>query len=120
MKTIDYGGEPYEVVDVADRCVYCDEDTAFGSGKFVNRIPADTFCEERKQYRDGYACADCMSRECDRCEMPIEFDCDISPYDVYGEDAPTLFSDGSFNVCADCLTPEEAERWRKEWGDENL
>ena len=27
--------------DIGNRCVHCGEDTSFGSGKFVNRIPAD-------------------------------------------------------------------------------
>ncbi len=31
-------------------CILCGEDTSFGSGKFVNRIPAD----------DNYMCAECQ------------------------------------------------------------
>ena len=31
-------------------CILCGEDTSFGSGRFVNRIPAD----------DNYMCAECQ------------------------------------------------------------
>ena len=40
--------------DIGDKCVYCFKDTSFGSGKFVNRIPALT-----DDY-DGYSCSDCQ------------------------------------------------------------
>ncbi len=33
-----------------DLCVDCGEDTSFGSGRFVNRIPSD----------DNWLCADCL------------------------------------------------------------
>ena len=42
------------VKDIGNKCVYCMEDTSFGSGKFVNRIPAET-----DDY-DGYVCIDCQ------------------------------------------------------------
>ena len=32
-------------------CILCGEDTSFGSGRFVNRIPAD----------DNYMCAECQN-----------------------------------------------------------
>jgi hypothetical protein len=52
----------------ADPCVHCGEDTSFGSGRFVNRVPADT------GERNGYACAECLSVECDRCgELSFEY-----------------------------------------------
>jgi len=40
-----------------ESCIECKRDTSFGSGLFVNRIPAD----------DGYMCPDCQSVECDVC-----------------------------------------------------
>lgn len=42
---------------MSDKCRDCGEDTSFGSGKFVNRIPAD----------DGWVCAECMLFDCDEC-----------------------------------------------------
>ena len=38
-------------------CEVCGEDTSFGSGRFVNRIPAD----------DNYMCSECQMIECDKC-----------------------------------------------------
>jgi len=47
-----------------EACIDCKRDTSFGSGLFVNRIPAD----------DGYMCPDCQSVECDVCgELSISF-----------------------------------------------
>jgi len=61
---------------VSDTCIDCGDDTAWGSGKYVNRVPAD----------DGYLCADCQLLECDLCEETIELDCDIKVYgNVYCE-----------------------------------
>ncbi len=48
--------------DIRDLCIHCHEDTSFGSGKFVNRIPGDNGKEI------GYACADCYAVECDVCD----------------------------------------------------
>ena len=39
--------------DIGNKCIKCFEDTSFGSGKFVDRIPA-----EDDDY-DGYMCWDC-------------------------------------------------------------
>ena len=49
-------------------CVHCKESTAFGQGKFVNRIPSD----------DGYACAECAGFECDECGKQIYLDTEVS------------------------------------------
>ncbi len=40
--------------DIGDRCVYCFKDTSFGSGRFVDRIPAST------DDLDGYVCTECQ------------------------------------------------------------
>lgn len=40
--------------DIGNKCIYCFEDTSFGSGRFVNRIPADDGEHE------GYACSECQ------------------------------------------------------------
>lgn len=60
-----------------DPCVYCGEPTAFGSGRFVNRIPADTYDDETGEYRDGFACAECLAFDCNDCDQPIPLDEDI-------------------------------------------
>ena len=57
---------------VVDPCVYCGESTAFGHGRFVNRVPADRQCFERVDggYVDGYACDECMTPPfCEICGM---------------------------------------------------
>jgi hypothetical protein len=51
-----------------DPCVYCGESTAFGFGKFVNRLPVD----------DGWGCAECSGFECDGCEKQIYLDSDVT------------------------------------------
>ncbi len=52
---------------VKDPCVDCGVSTAFGSGNFVNRIPADRRLEDGTVI-DGYMCATCQS-------PPICFEC---------------------------------------------
>ena len=55
-----------------DICVGCAEDTSFGSGRFVNRIPADGFayCYETEEeiYVDGWLCWECREMDCDFCD----------------------------------------------------
>lgn len=59
-----------------DNCIYCGMSTAFGSGRFVNRIPADRELYETGEYLDGYACAECAGYECDECGKQIYLDCE--------------------------------------------
>ena len=95
-------------------CVYCDHSTEFGSGRFVNRIPADTYHEldnGKEEYREGYACADCMAMDCDRCGKSIDMDEDITPYDVFGDHGD--FSDNAYRVHEECLTPKEKKLWEQ-------
>ena len=80
--------------DIGNHCVECGCDTSFGSGNFVNRIPANFGVEE------GYMCAECQCLECDRCEELVL-------------DWRTVESTGEF-VCDDCLTPEEHKLWEGE------
>ena len=49
-------------VDIGDKCVECLRSTSFGSGLFVNRIPADN-----DEYI-GWLCPECNWHECDRCD----------------------------------------------------
>lgn len=105
-----YNEKPYP-------CVFCDHPTEFGAGRFVNRIPAGTwhqFDDGTEEYRDGYACAECMAPECDRCGNSIPLDEDISPCLVYSENDPRhfdIFEDGAFRVHEHCLTAEETAHY---------
>ena len=55
-------------VDIKDKCVECLRSTAFGTGLFVNRIPADN-----DKYI-GWLCPECNYWECDRCDEKIYCD----------------------------------------------
>ena len=45
--------------DIGNRCVDCGKDTSFGSGRFVNRIPADADYESiDEQGKTIFAAAD--------------------------------------------------------------
>ena len=59
-----------KIIDKGDICLECHKSTAFGSGRFVNRIPAGTDEEE------GYMCEACQTS--DEC-----FDCSKAP--VFGD-----------------------------------
>ena len=115
------------MTDIGNRCVHCGEDTSFGSGRFVNRIPADADYEatdsEGKiifadgEYRDGYACPDCSGFDCDRCDEMIYIDEDLTPNCVYDCDTDDRanhdFSDGAFRVHEKCLTKEEKAVYKR-------
>ena len=53
------------IKDLGNLCIDCKEDTSFGSGKFVNRIPADD------GEVSGFMCADCQMVECDSCKEKV-------------------------------------------------
>ena len=97
------------MTDIGNRCVHCGENTAFGSGRFVNRIQANADYEAlddkgnvifaEGEYRDGYSCAKGMALPCDDNGFKQDF------------------SDGSWRVHYECLTAEEKieyERRRNE------
>lgn len=86
---------------VIDACVHCGESTAFGSGRFVNRVGAD----------DGWSCAECLSFDCDRCGEVIAFNEDIMPADCGFKE----FSDGSDHICMDCMTMPEYRKAKQYW-----
>ena len=102
-----------------DDCVRCGKDTSFGSGRFVNRLPASADYEviddsgnviyEEGQYRDGYYCAECAARPCCRCDHMIPLDEDITAHDC-GLDE---FTDGSYCVHEQCLTVEETKLFKQ-------
>lgn len=103
--------DPLVVGDIGDYCVECLQSTAFGTGRFVNRISADRDVEDEKgNYlgrRDGWLCPECNFTECDRCNEKIYCDEDITAYDVFGENKN--FSDDAYRVHEECLTDEEKE-----------
>ena len=53
---------------VKDPCVYCGLSTAFGFGRFVNRLPIE----------EGYGCAECSGFVCDSCGELIYLDEEIT------------------------------------------
>ena len=114
--------DPLVVGDIGDYCVDCLQSTAFGTGRFVNRIPADRDVEDEEgNYlgnRDGYLCPECNFWECDRCDEKIYCDEDITARDVYGDDTERDFSDGAYRVHEHCLTKEEKEKFDEVYAEE--
>ena len=107
--------DPLIVGDIGDYCVDCLQSTAFGTGRFVNRIPADRDVEDEEGnylgVRDGWLCPECNFWECDRCDEKIYCDEDITADMVYGDDTKREFSDGAYRVHEECLTKEEKEKF---------
>ena len=104
--------DPLVTGDIGSFCVECLQSTAFGTGRFVNRISADrdVYNEEGKVIgqRFGWLCAECNFTECDRCDEKIYCDEDFTPYDVYRPDEfVDEFDDGAYRVHYECLTKEE-------------
>ena len=103
------------MTDIGNRCVHCGANTSFNTGLFVNRIPADSDYQaedsdgniifKEGEYRDWYACASCMSLDCDRCDVSIPLDEDITADDCDLEE----FNDGAYRVHECCLTKEETK-----------
>ena len=48
-------------IDIGEYCVECYHSVAFGSGRFVNRIPADRCEGINYLHRDGYLCPECVA-----------------------------------------------------------
>jgi hypothetical protein len=51
------GPDDHEALDAPQPCFGCGLDTSFGSGRFINRVPADDTADGRP----GYICEECMS-----------------------------------------------------------
>lgn len=49
------------VTDIGELCTECHQSTAWGSGRFVNRIPSDNGFEQ------GWMCEECQMLVCNRC-----------------------------------------------------
>ena len=75
----------------SELCLWCGEDTSFGSGRFVNRIPASRQDGIDDEYRDGFQCAECQCEECSICkqsviEYSITENCDAICYECNPDD----------------------------------
>ena len=57
-------------VDIGDKCVECLRSTSFGTGLYVNRLPADN------DNYIGWLCSECNWYPCDRCGQKIYLDSD--------------------------------------------
>ena len=109
------------MTDIGNKCVECMRDTSFGTGLFVNRIPADReiYGDDGNfiEYRDGYLCPECNRIECDRCDELIACDEDIGNFDVYPNSENNEFEDGAWKVHYGCLTKEEKQYLAKTNGE---
>jgi len=54
-------------IDIGNKCVECKQDTSFGSGRFVNRIPAERMDGVESLRIEGYLCPECQLEKCDKC-----------------------------------------------------
>ncbi len=67
--------EPALIFDIGNLCTHCGEDTSFGSGKFVDRIPSEgdgnlTIVNNNNVIAvtlSGYMCTDCRIDQCQQC-----------------------------------------------------
>ena len=48
-----------KVIDRGNMWLHCRKDTSFGSGRFVNRYPANIYNMELGVEEDGYCCDEC-------------------------------------------------------------
>ena len=79
------GGVVKDALNPIDPCVHCGESTAFGYGKFVNRLGWDA----------GWSCAECASLDCDICDEKITLDED------------RRWSESLFACHEECLTEDQ-------------
>ena len=59
-------------IDHGNVCIECERDTSFGTGLFVNRIPASTDHElDDGTFAscNGYMCWECQQVECEQCPI---------------------------------------------------
>jgi len=70
------------MIELGEKCVECKESVAAGSGRFVNRIPADNGDHA------GFLCPDCQTVECDECGSYV-----MEPF----------ITENCDNLCSDCF-----------------
>ena len=81
------------MTEVIDPCFHCGQSTAWGSGRFVNRIG----------YESGWSCAECAGYECDSCDQTIYLDTDVSDE----------FEFGHYHTW--CRDPQKWDECSREW-----
>ena len=91
-----------------DPCVYCGRSTAFGSGRYVNRLHCEGVVHDQIE-RSGWGCGECAGVECDRCAKQIYLDEDVMADQCGGE---WEFTDGAVHVHEECLTETEASGYQ--------
>jgi len=52
-----------KTINMGNNCVSCGHDTSFGSGRFVNRIPASVSSGIDEEEREGYMCQQCYEED---------------------------------------------------------
>jgi len=57
MTRLKINGE--DKVYIGNDCVHCRQDTSYGSGRYVNRYPAEIYSEEEEAIVEGYCCDEC-------------------------------------------------------------
>jgi len=60
-----------KTIDLGDGCVHCKRDTGFGTGLFVNRVPADHQEDADSPMYKGYICPDCLELDNDDTDSNI-------------------------------------------------
>jgi hypothetical protein len=92
---------------VMDPCVECGQSTAFGFGRFVNRLWVDGDGEHI-----GYQCIECLGSvfDCDRCDEPIPFDEDIVEVTL-----DHLGYQVEWRVCEGCATIQVPTKKPRTW-----
>jgi hypothetical protein len=110
-----------------DACNGCGESTAWGSGNYVNRIPADTSADDGSPL-GGWLCAGCQCEPCEVCGEAVPWD-DIEEFgaSIRCEQCP----EHDHCACIDCAafiangeTPErygedEQRQWVAEFEQRN-
>ena len=94
-------------INIGNECVDCRQDTSFGSGRFVNRIPA--YVDREVLHGEfigieGYQCAECREMECEGK------DCDYMVLDDYTIIDGSILCDG----CVAKIPADEKIRLQKE------
>lgn len=77
-------------IDLGQLCVWCLNDTSFGSGRFVNRIHVAADVESTDWYAnlseseksvasevEGFGCYQCYQETCLTCNLPVDLDGEV-------------------------------------------
>ena len=101
-----------KAIDVGDLCVFCGLSTSFGTGRFVNRIPAGGYPRDQVAASlaaaypkaatfDGWYCPECQSTGCEACQAERkDSHFDASAY--IGATGPLCDEHASVVFCAVC------------------